>query len=437
MSSKKPASSEPSALHEHEPVIRARGVGKSYQIYHRPIDRLKQMLFRGKKNFYEEFWALRGVDFDVYPGETVGIIGRNGAGKSTLLQMVCGTMSPTEGEISVHGRVAALLELGSGFNPEFTGRENVFLNAALLGMSDDETRERYDAIEKFADIGDFIDQPVRMYSSGMHARLAFAVAIHCDPEVLIVDEILAVGDAAFQRKCIERFYQIRDSGCTILFVSHDPYMVKTICRRAIYLEKGQMQAYGEAETVIDRYTADLDRAAAPPTVITAGDALPASQPDSPFRITDVALLNERDEEQDEFQTGEKFKIRMRYRAVGDNFPEKVIFVVNVYRSDTFYVCGTTTLMEGMDPFEAQREGEVVVHFPDCQLLAGEYLFRVAINDHVGLGIFAEAKYICPLRVRDNFRSVGLVNLERQWEVHGKLLPMTKPTPRTNETLARP
>lgn len=411
-------SSEHSSL---EPVIQARGLGKSYQIYHKPIDRLKQMLFRGKKNFYEEFWALRNVDFDVYPGETVGIIGRNGAGKSTLLQLVCGTIAPTSGEIGVRGRVAALLELGSGFNPEFTGRENVFLNAALMGMSDEETSERYEAIERFADIGDFIDQPVRMYSSGMHARLAFAVAIHCDPEVLIVDEILAVGDAAFQRKCIERFYQIRDSGCTILFVSHDPYMVKTICRRAIYLDQGQRRAYGDAEDVIDRYTADLDRAQAP-TVVSEVEPVLAAMPDSPFRILDVALLDENDQERDEFQTGETFKLRMRYRATSDVFPDKVSFVMNLYRSDTLYICGTTTLMEGMEPFDAQSEGEVVVHFPQSQLLAGEYMFRVAVNDHVGLGIFAEAKYICPMRVRDSFQAVGLVSLKRQWEVHGDLLP---------------
>jgi ABC-type polysaccharide/polyol phosphate transport system ATPase subunit len=393
-------------------------LGKSYQVYHRPVDRLKQMLWRGRRTFYDEFWAVRHVDFDVQPAETVGIIGRNGAGKSTLLQLVCGTLSPTEGSIRVQGRVAALLELGSGFNPEFTGRENVFLNAALLGMSDGEIRDRFEAIERFADIGDFIDQPVRTYSSGMHARLAFAVAIHCDPEILIIDEILAVGDAAFQRKCIERFYQIRDSGCTILFVSHDPYMVKSVCRRAIYLDQGEPVLFGPADEVIDRYTVDLERRQK--SVPTPREVPAEPIPGAPFHITSVRLEDEHGEARQRVRTGESIRIRMQYKALHDAFPEKIAFVVNVYRHDSLYLCGTSTLMDGLAPFDAAPTGEVVIHFPNFALLSGEYMFRVAINDEEGLGIFAEAKYVCPIQVADDFQAVGMFNLARAWEVRNNV-----------------
>ncbi|MEW6251512.1 MAG: ABC transporter ATP-binding protein, partial [Planctomycetota bacterium] len=259
-----------------EPAITARELGKAYRFYKRPFDRLKQMAWRGKRIYYEEFWALRHVDFDIYRGETIGIIGRNGAGKSTLLQLLCGTVTPTEGRHEVRGRIAALLELGAGFNPEFTGRDNVFVNAAILGLDEAQIRARFDDIAAFADIGDFMDHPVKTYSSGMYARLAFSVAVHVDPEILIVDEILAVGDQGFQRKCLERFYKIRDSGCTILFVSHDPYQVKSLCQRAIYLVGGQCAAYGPAADVIDRYIVDMEAATARSRPSSAGPPCPTT-----------------------------------------------------------------------------------------------------------------------------------------------------------------
>ncbi|WZB69640.1 ABC transporter ATP-binding protein [Achromobacter xylosoxidans] len=218
------------------------------------------LLGREAKSYSQNFWALSDVSFDVKKGETVGIVGRNGSGKSTLLQMICGTVTPTTGTINTYGRIAALLELGAGFNPEFTGRENVYLNASLLGLSREQIDNRFDQIAGFADIGEFIESPVKKYSSGMFARLAFSVAVHTDPEILIVDEILAVGDAAFQRRCLKKFYDIRDAGCTILFVSHDQYQVKSICNRALYLNQGRQVAFGSAGKVIDRYTIDMQAA---------------------------------------------------------------------------------------------------------------------------------------------------------------------------------
>jgi lipopolysaccharide transport system ATP-binding protein len=244
-----------------EAPIRLRGISKRYEIYRRPSDRLKQAIRSGAGAllglapacYFDEFWALRDVSFDVRPGETVGVVGRNGSGKSTLLQIVCGTLAPSGGDVATRGRIAALLELGSGFNPEFTGRANVFLNAAILGIPRAEAEARFDAIAAFADIGAFIDQPVKTYSSGMAVRLAFAVAINVDPQILVVDEALSVGDELFQRKCYARIEQIKRAGATILFVSHSAGAVIELCDRALLLEAGEMLAIGDPKAVIGQY----------------------------------------------------------------------------------------------------------------------------------------------------------------------------------------
>ncbi len=233
--------------------IKVENLSKCYHIYDKPRDRLMQMLARGKKQFSREFWALRDVSFSVARGETVGIIGRNGSGKSTLLQMICGTVSPTSGVVHTRGRVAALLELGAGFNAEFTGRENVFLNAAILGVQQEEMESRMEKVLAFSELGDFLDQPVKTYSSGMYARLAFSIAIHVDPEILIVDEALAVGDARFVAKCMRRIKDIQEKGATILFVSHDVGSVRTLCERAIWLDKGHMVEQGNVFPVTGQY----------------------------------------------------------------------------------------------------------------------------------------------------------------------------------------
>ncbi|MBD9599161.1 ABC transporter ATP-binding protein [Pseudomonas sp. PDM10] len=234
-------------------VIRVSNLSKCFQIYEKPSDRLLQMLARGLKKFYREFWALKGVSFEVKKGETVGIVGRNGSGKSTLLQLICGTLNPSSGGVEVKGRVAALLELGSGFNPEFTGKENVYMNAAVLGLKKHEVDARYAEIEAFADIGQFIDQPVKTYSSGMTVRLAFAVAINADPEVLIIDEALSVGDELFQRKCFARIEAIKKKGTTILFVSHSGAAVVGLCDRAILIDSGEALASGSPKKIIGKY----------------------------------------------------------------------------------------------------------------------------------------------------------------------------------------
>ena len=234
-------------------ALQIEGVSKRYDIYAAPHHRLLRSLVPGEKRFHREFWALRRVSFGVKRGECVGLIGRNGSGKSTLLQIIAGTLSPTEGRVQAAGRIAALLELGSGFNPEFTGRENVFMNGAILGLSTEAMEEKFSGIADFADIGDFIEQPVKMYSSGMLVRLAFATAISVDPEILIVDEALSVGDELFQRKCFSKIETLRSGGATILLVSHSGGTVVQLCDRALLLDAGEILAMGTPKHIVGSY----------------------------------------------------------------------------------------------------------------------------------------------------------------------------------------
>lgn len=235
-----------------DPVIQVENLSKCYHIYDKPRDRLMQMFHWGRRQYYREFWALKDVSFDVRRGETVGIVGRNGSGKSTLLQLICGTLNPTGGSLRTGGRIAALLELGAGFNPEFTGRENVYMNAAILGLVPEEIDERFDDIAKFADIGEYMDQPVKTYSSGMYLRLAFAVTAHVDADILVVDEALAVGDAVFMQKCMRFIRGFRERG-TLLFVSHDMNSVLNLCESALWLDHGSIRRRGEAKQIAEEY----------------------------------------------------------------------------------------------------------------------------------------------------------------------------------------
>lgn len=323
-----------SCEHDTPPLRRSavavRDVGKCYHIYNRPIDRLKQAVWRGARQYYQQFWALRHVTFEVGHGEAVGIIGRNGCGKSTLLQIIAGTLTPSEGQVEVHGRIAALLELGSGFNYEFTGRENVYMNGAILGLSRDEIDRRFDGIAAFADIGPFLDQPVKTYSSGMVVRLAFAVQVQVEPDILIVDEALAVGDLLFQKRCFQRLRELREKGCTILFVSHDLESVRTLTNRAIFLRAGCIAAAGSPGDVLLAYrrflheeeTRQLRTVAAVPAIpspAVADNAAPAiaapqkSFGDGDAEITGVELLNGNHESCAVFYPGDTLIVRIAVR----------------------------------------------------------------------------------------------------------------------------
>jgi ABC-type polysaccharide/polyol phosphate transport system ATPase subunit len=234
-------------------AISVRSVKKKYRLFDSPMERLKEALHPFRKHYHREFWALNGVSIDIPKGQTVGVLGRNGSGKSTLLQVIAGILQPTNGSVIVHGRVSALLELGAGFNPEFTGRDNVMLNGAIMGLSRDEMVARMPNIEAFADIGEFFDQPVKTYSSGMFVRVAFAAAINVDPDILIVDEALAVGDAKFQHKCYQHLSALRERGITILFVTHSTALVTTYAQQAVLLDQGRLIGTGEPGFVVDKY----------------------------------------------------------------------------------------------------------------------------------------------------------------------------------------
>src|SRR2546428_4695699 len=239
------------------PIIHAEKISKCFRIYRHPSDHLKELLTFGKRRYHEPFWAVKNADVSLERGCCLGIIGENGSGKSTLLRMIAGVIRPTSGTLAVGGRVSALLELGAGFNPQFTGRENIYLYASILGFTDAETRERIPSIEKFAEIGAFVDRPVKTYSSGMFVRLAFAVAIHMDPDILIVDEALSVGDIFFQQRCIRRIQQLKRQGVTILFVSHDLEAVRSLADRTIWMEHGEVRLEGATDEVVSKYLAAM------------------------------------------------------------------------------------------------------------------------------------------------------------------------------------
>ncbi len=239
------------------PILTAHNISKWYHFYSSPLEPLREVFGLPRKNNSNRFCALENVSLEVYPGECIGIIGRNGAGKSTLMQILAGTLQPSEGDLTCNGRIAALLELGTGFNPDFTGRENIFLNGGILGLKQVELQERYDAIVSFADIGVFIDQPVKYYSTGMFARLAFAIALEVEPKLLLIDEILAVGDASFQRKCFRRLDELLERGVSILLVSHSIDIIRSRCSRCLYLEHGKPKMYGDAPDACDLYLQDV------------------------------------------------------------------------------------------------------------------------------------------------------------------------------------
>jgi lipopolysaccharide transport system ATP-binding protein len=270
-------------------VIAIDRVSKCFKLYEQPVDRLKDLLLPNRSRA-QDFWALRDVDLQIFPGQTVGLVGQNGSGKSTLLQIVVGTLQPTHGTIQTRGRIAALLELGSGFNPEFTGRQNIFFNGRILGLTQAEITDRFDQIAAFADIGDMLEQPVKTYSSGMFVRLAFAVIINTDPDILIVDEALAVGDIYFQQKCFQRIRQLRDRGVTILFVSHDSSSIFKLCDRAVLLERGHVVLDDKPKPVLDRYEINMLRQVERRSDVPATTTPIESTPPPALAIAPVAMV---------------------------------------------------------------------------------------------------------------------------------------------------
>lgn len=382
-----------------EPLISFRGVAKSYAIYDSPGDRLKELITFNRLNRHRDFWALRDITFEVARGETFCIIGENGSGKSTLLQLIAGILSPTHGEVKVAGRVAALLELGSGFNPEFTGRDNVYLNAAILGLSQADIDARYQQIIDFAEIGDFIHQPVKTYSSGMVVRLAFSVAIHVDPEILLVDEALAVGDIYFRQRCMRKVHELRARGVTILFVSHAIGDVKAIGDRTMWLDQGAIRDLGPTDDVVVRYLAamaekdaaylDLKPTAArerlgvtqqAPEVVTTIPNVDHRHGDGRAEIIGLAVLDEYGRSLAMLEPNSKIIVRISARAKEDVARPNIGFMLRNHMGLDF--AGTNTLRENieLDPMEPGDTLTVDFHLDLPELYPTHFSFSPAIAD---------------------------------------------------------
>jgi lipopolysaccharide transport system ATP-binding protein len=384
-------------------ALRVENVSKQYRIYEHPGDRLKESFTRGRWKRHREFWALSDVSFELEAGTTTGIIGPNGSGKSTLLQIVTGTLEPTHGHVYHEGRIAALLELGAGFNPEFTGLENIYLNAALMGFSRSETEERLPEIKRFAEIGDFLSQPVKTYSSGMYIRLAFAIAVSAEPEILIVDEALSVGDAVFQHRCLRRIKEMQQNGATILFVSHDPHAIRALCSRAILLNGGRMEADGIPTEVLNRYqklvmSREAAYEATEPTAAAEMDKLdelflmdetPAllnytyRHGDGSAEILSVEVLDASHNAIKIAETGESLLLRVRARFNSDAIDPVCGFLIRNRLG--IHVYGTNTDIQQLD-FGQVRCGEVIeVTFAfDCWLGVGEFSITVAMHSADGI-----------------------------------------------------
>lgn len=372
-------------------VITTTNLAKSYHLYKRPRDRLKQLLWGRRRSFYEEFWSLWNIDLTINKGESVGIIGRNGAGKSTLLKLLSGTLTPTEGTIGVRGKVAAMLELGTGFNPEFTGRQNVYFNAAIHGLGQNEVQERFDTIAAFADIGEFIDRPVKTYSSGMVVRLAFAVMAHVDADVLILDEALAVGDVYFMQRCWRYLRQFRENG-TLIFVSHDMGAVNNLCERAIWLEDGRIREDGPAKRIAEAYLESVYESIQGPSRLMTIETTEISPTETSgveaqrefglggTRIVRAVLMSEEGRRVAHVRGGEAVELRITLE-VHDALEHPIIgFLVKDRLGQTLFGENTVTADCVLPPMPRDSVRKIAFRFVMPQLARGTYALGVAVAE---------------------------------------------------------
>ena len=423
-----------------ETVIRFDDVSKKFILrreHTRSFQELVMGLFRRRSRVYEhengEFWALRDASFTVSQGESVGLIGPNGAGKSTALKLMTRIIEPTTGRIEVNGRVGGLLELGAGFHPDLTGRENVFLNGSILGLNRTQIRQKLHAIIAFAELERFIDIPVKHYSSGMYVRLGFSVAVHTDPEVLLIDEVLAVGDQNFQHKCLDRILEMKQRGVTICFVSHGLGSVRQLCSRAVWLNDGVIRADGNVEDTIAAYlnhAADEEEARMMAAVLQKDKAsrtkpfasVDLSQEAKSERgggienvdITGVSLLDATGNEQRVFRVGEPWTVRVRYQA--HRRVENPVFGLSIHRNDGLRVCESTTLSTGLDIPFVEGEGDVVYRVPHLPLMESSYVLSVFSRDYSDAVEHDAPDHSCVFKVRRvDGEQYGLVNLGGKWE----------------------
>ncbi|AVH70503.1 ABC transporter ATP-binding protein [Nostoc sp. 'Lobaria pulmonaria (5183) cyanobiont'] len=413
-----------------EIAISLRNISKCYKRYARPVDRLKELLLPAKSRA-QEFWALQDISLEVPKGDTVGIIGQNGSGKSTLLQIIAGTLTPTIGKLYVNGRVSALLELGSGFNPEFTGRQNVFFNGQVLGLSRAEIEAKFDKIASFAEIGDFLEHPVKTYSSGMVVRLAFAVVANTEPSILIVDEALAVGDAKFQARCMKRIRQLKEEGVTILFVSHDSGSVKMLCNSAILMNHGKMLEIGRPKEVVNHYIALLssddnqveiennkseDRTLVQQNNIELIDDFVKNNPDDSLHrhgnklaiIKNVQLIDLKGKKIAKLETGQRFQISVLLQAKAEL--SDLIVGISIRNLMGLVIYGINTHLLNIKLPEINQNQELTVLFKiPCYMNKGVYTVTLGIHSEEGLS-YDWVDELVVLEVNNSISCDGLVDL---------------------------
>ncbi|SDG28518.1 teichoic acid transport system ATP-binding protein [Fontibacillus panacisegetis] len=386
-------------MEENDTIISVENVVKIYKLYNQTSDRLKEAILPRKKKWHKEFRALDGVSFKVSKGEIVGVIGKNGSGKSTLLKLITGVLQPTSGSVVVNGKVSALLELGAGFNPEYTGMENIFLNGTIMGYSKEEMDRKISKILAFADIGDFVYQPVKTYSSGMFARLAFAVAINVEPEILIIDEALSVGDAAFQAKCMKKMRDLMEQGCTILFVSHDTGAIKSLCNRVIYIENGKIKLEGDAGTVSDIYINDLrsnegllnrvnnihpieSASKSSKAAKKFAEAVSNTRSGTGEAIVQYcALYNAKGEPCNEFDFNQKMTLRIEVISKIDL--DEIVVGMHVRDKNQVELVGTNTRYEGINIKNVRANKLNIIEFSFANYLrSGYYTFTILLVDNI-------------------------------------------------------
>ncbi len=415
--------------------IRVNNVTKIYRLYDKPIDRLKEALSITRRSCHREYYALRGVSFDVKKGETVGLIGVNGAGKSTMLKIITGVLTPSSGTVEINGRVSALLELGAGFNNEYTGLENIYLNGTMMGYTRAEVDERLDDILSFADIGDFIHQPVKTYSSGMFVRLAFAVAINIDPEILIVDEALSVGDVFFQSKCYRKFEEFKEQGKTILFVSHSLSSINKYCDRVILLNKGQKQAEGSAPEMIDLFKKILVNQDAEPEddadifsdeseEISEGwksklqlNPVQNSYGDGRAEIVDFAIVDSKGRIVNALEKGSHFKIKMRVRF--NQHIEEPIFAFTIVNLQGTDVSGTNTMYEKVNVGSVEKGDVKTVTFEQrMDMQGGDYLLSLGCTGYSDgeFTVYHRLYEVCSINVISDKNTVGFYDMNSKIDI---------------------
>lgn len=400
-------------------IIEFENVSKVYKIYNNPVDRLKESISPIRKKYHREFNALNEMNLKIFKGESVGIVGVNGSGKSTFLKLVAGVLTPSSGNLVINGRVSAILELGAGFNPEYTGLENIYLNGTIMGYSRDEVDSKLESIQDFAEIGDFIHQPVKTYSSGMFARLAFAVAINVEPEILIVDEALSVGDTRFQIKCIEKMKQIRESGTTILFVSHAIEQIKRFCTRAIWIDKGNFKADGSANEIVNAYEDSLYIS----NMETQDDLIESEEfqdfdkelpvpvdTDSVGRIVSLKC------KKTTINTFDSLDVEVVYDIYEASIPQLLIGVA-IYDRDRKYIFGPNTYLDKVKI--ANTKGRYKIHYtiPRIPLLSGTYFLDAGLFTEKGLVAIDYKTNAEQFTISSEYFTEGLVFLEHEWRMN--------------------